>query len=344
MRKRIIYVLIMSLIIILLLIGIKHFLNKKNNTEENIIDLNKYTNDVTINEGGEYTITGEFKYSIVVSTNDKVVLNLNNVMIDSTDYSSIANLGTNELVINLIDGTTNVLTSDGKSEYNGCIYSNGDLTINGYGSLEINSKLKSGEGISVQNNDITINGGNISIKSNDDGINAGGDNGGLITINGGNIYVKSSGDGIDSNDSMVINGGVVYSMGDAKGGDAALDTDNGFEINGGLVLGLGYDMLELPQKTSKQYSINYDLKDIVSKNTLITLLNENDEVIVSFIAKEKFKTLIISSDKITKGTYYLYLDGENTGELKNYIYQNGKYTKGTLLLTTKVNDIVTEVK
>ena len=78
MRKRIIYVLIMSLIIILLLIGIKYFLNKKNNTEENIIDLNKYTNDVTINEGGEYTITGEFKYSIVVSTNDKVVLNLNN--------------------------------------------------------------------------------------------------------------------------------------------------------------------------------------------------------------------------------------------------------------------------
>ena len=69
---------------------------------------------------------------------------------------------------------------------------------------------------------------------NDDGINGGGDNGGVITINGGNITVKASGDGIDSNKSLVINGGTVYTIGSSLGGDAGIDTDKGFAINGAI--------------------------------------------------------------------------------------------------------------
>ena len=307
------------------------------------IDLNEYDKDLIINNSGEYLLSGEFKHTIYIDSRNKVILFLDNVSIDNSNGPCIVNRGTSELVISLIDGTTNTLSADGKNDYNGCIYSNGNLTIDGHGNLSITSSQKSGEGISTINKNININGGNITVKSKDDGINAGGDNGGTITINDGTIFVNAKGDGIDSNNNMIINGGIIYSMGSSKGGDAALDTDNGFSINGGTVVAIGSDMLELPQEISKQYSICFELNEI-PKNTLVTLLNDKDQIIISFEAKEKFKTLIISSNKITKGKYHLYIDGSNSGTQNNYIYENGKYTKGTKILDINVEKNITNIK
>ena len=38
--------------------------------------------------------------------------------------------------------------------------------------------------------------------------------------------------------------------------------------------------------------------------------NGNGDTIVSFEAKEDFKTLIVSNDKVTDETLYLYVNGE----------------------------------
>ena len=275
------------------------------------ISLDDYDSNITINEGGTYNLSGSFKYSVLVDSKEKVTLNLNGVNINSSITAAIANKGSGEMVINIAKGTTNVLKDGGSSEFDGCIYSSGKLVIEGSGILKVYGNQEEGEGIATTDNDITINGGEIYVESKDDGLNAGGDNGGIITINGGNITVKASGDGIDSNGSLVINGGSVYTMGSAKGGDAGIDTDKGFEINGGNIIAIGSDMLQNPDKTSKQKYISFSMKNVINSGSKIVLKNGSNEI-VNFTAEENFKTLILSNSKMNAGTYNLYVNGEKT--------------------------------
>ncbi len=206
---------------------------------ESEIDLNKYDTNITITKSGEYTLTGKFKNAILVNAESDVTLILNGVDIQNEDTAMIANISNNNLTIKLKENTVNNLSDGGSSEYDSCIYSNGNLIIEGNGTLNIYGNQEEGEGIATETKNITINSGTINIESKDDGINAGGD-GGLITINGGNIYIKASGDGIDSNKNLIINGGNIYTIGSATGGDAGIDTDDGFEINGGTVIAVRF--------------------------------------------------------------------------------------------------------
>ena len=280
------------------------------------INLDDYDTNVTITEPGIYTLKGTLNNSVLVDADGKVTINLSGVNITSNNTAAIANRTTNDLVINLVDGTVNNLTDKGNSEYDGGLFSNGHLYIEGNGTLNVYGKQEEGEGISTTDNDITINGGIIYIESNDDGINAGGDIGGTVTINDGVVQIKASGDGIDSNDNIIINGGIIYAVGSATGGDAGIDADNGYEINGGLVIALGSDMLETPNKDSKQNVICFELDEVIKEGELITLLDSNDNVITSFKATENFRTLIISSENLEDGLYSLYQGGNNTGNLK----------------------------
>lgn len=303
-----------------------------------VINLEEYNSNLTIKEAGEYTLSGNFEHSILIDSTGDVILNLDNVTVNSSVTATIANISKNDLTLNLISGTVNSLTDGGSSEYDACIYSEGDLIINGDGTLYVYGKQTEGEGIATDEKDIIIDGGNIFIECTDDGLNAGGD-GGEIVINDGSVYIKASGDGIDSNQTLVINGGTVYSMGSAKGGDAGIDTDGGFSINGGTVIALGSDMLETPKDTSKQNTICFNLDSVINSGTLISLVNNEGEIIVSFKADENFRTLIISSDKLTNGIYYLYKDGNTTGKLQeNSIYQGGSYTNGTKVSVSGSNE------
>ena len=275
------------------------------------IKLDEYDSNITIEEGGEYNIEGSFNHSILVDSENKVILNLNSVTINSNITAAIGNKGTGEMVINLVEGTTNILKDNGSSELDGCIYSSGKLTIEGNGKLEVYGNQEEGEGIATTDADITINGGEIYIECNDDGINIGGD-GGVITINGGNIFIKASGDGIDSNKDLIINGGTIYTMGSSIGGDAGIDTDGKFEINGGDVIALGSDMLQNPDSASKQKYISFTLNSKITTGSTISLKDGSGNEINSFEAKEDFKTLIISNSDLTNDTYYLYINGEKT--------------------------------
>lgn len=280
------------------------------------INLLNYNSNITIKEGGEYNIFGRFSYSILVNSTEKVILNLKNVYIQSSITSAIANINTGDLVIKVVDGTENTLKDNGSSEFDGCIYSKGKLYFEGNGKLYVYGNQEEGEGIATTDNDITINSGDIYIESKDDGINCGGDNGGIITINDGTVFVKASGDGIDSNNSLIINGGNIYTMGSSLGGDAGIDTDKGFEINGGQVVALGSDMLQNPDLSSKQKYISFNLKSKINKNSKVSLRNSSGTEVVSFTAYEDFKTLIISNSFLSNDTYYLYVNGEKTNNIK----------------------------
>ena len=273
------------------------------------INLSEYNSNVSITEAGTYTLAGSFEYSVIVNADGPVTLVLNGVTIESTMTSAIANGSTNDLTIKLADNTTNNLSDGGSSEYDGCIFSYGKLTIEGNGTLNINGKQEDGEGIATKSCDLVINSGTINVESQDDGLNAGG-SGGSITINGGTIYIKANGDGIDSNGALTINGGEVYTIGSSKGGDAGIDTDEGFFFNGGEVIAIGSDMLEKPEDTSKQKSVCFELSTVIKSGSKIEVKNASGESIVSFEAKEDFKTLIVSNDKVKDGeTYSIYVDG-----------------------------------
>ncbi len=304
--------------------------------KEEMVDLNQYDSNITLKGSKEYTLTGEFNHSVFIDSKDKVTVRLNNVTISSNATAAIANINTNEFVVYLVEGTVNKLTDGGYSEYDGCLYSNGHLTIDGNGTLYVNGKQDEGEGIATTDQDITINSGTIYVESNDDGLNAGGDTGGMITINEGIVYVHASGDGIDSNNGLTINGGVVYSMGSAVGGDAGIDTDAGYSIHGGTVIGLGSDMLTPPSNDSKQKCIALNLNQVIQENSDVTILNEQDEVVIAFVANENFRTLVFSSDSITSGTYSLYVNGKHTGETIASIYQDTTYTKGEKIMDIKL--------
>ena len=286
-------------------------IEKGEEVSEKEIDLSKYDNNITINKGGTYTLTGEFEHSVLIDSENEVTLILDNVTIENENTASIANISENDLTIKLEENTKNNLSDGGSSEYDSCIYSKGNLIIEGKGILNVYGNQEEGEGIATETKDITINSGIINIESEDDGINAGGD-GGTITINDGTIYIKAKGDGIDSNKNLIINGGKIYTVGSPIGGDAGIDTDDGFEINGGELIALGSDMLEKPESTSTQEFICFTLKDKISKGATITLKNDEEEEIIEFEADEEFKTFIISNEKITKGTYYLYETEEKT--------------------------------
>ena len=289
----------------------KEDVDSGNKVEENTINLNEHTTNINISKGGEYNITGEFKNSVIVDSTERVILNLNNVTIDSSITAAIANINSGELVINLLENTTNILKDSGSSEYDGCIYSEGKLTIEGNGTLKVYGNQEEGEGIATETSDITINGGDIYIESADDGLNAGGD-GGIITINNGNIFIKASGDGIDSNKDLIINGGTIYTMGSSIGGDAGIDTDGKFEINGGEVIAIGSDMLQNPDNISKQKYVSFSLNSKITSGSNISLKDNNGNEISTFEAKEDFRTLIISNTDLSNNTYYLYINGEKT--------------------------------
>ncbi len=228
-----------------------------------------------------------------------------------------------------MDDSINKLTDGGNSNYDGCIYSNGELIFTGNGTLYVNGEQNEGEGIATEAQNITFNSGTYIVASNDDGINAGG-NGATITFNGGTFYINAGGDGIDSNKDAIINGGTIFVIGSDTGGDAGIDTDDGYVINGGIVIALGSDMIEVPMDTSKQKVIAFSLDSVISKDTIITLMKD-DEVIVSFEAPKNFKTIIISTDEIDDGEYSLYSGGYNSGTLVNGIYTDGIYTLGNII-------------
>ena len=339
-KKNIIEIIIIIVLVIVLGIIIGLFINEKNSNTKNWgmheslpmeenkeketsaddvdagqtinakeINLSEYDSNLTISEAGTYTLSGSFKNSVVVNASGDVTLILNGVNIESTMTAAIANGSTNALTIKLADNTVNNLSDGGSSEYDGCIFSYGKLTIEGNGTLNVNGKQEDGEGIATKSCDIVINSGTINIASQDDGLNTGG-SGGSITINGGTIYIKANGDGIDSNGALTINGGKVYTIGSSQGGDAGIDTDEGFVLNGGDIIALGSDMLEKPESTSKQKSACFELSTKVSSGSTVEVKNANGDSVVSFEAKEDFKTLIVSNEKVADEALFLYVNGE----------------------------------
>lgn len=222
----------------------------------------------------------------------------------------------------------------------GAISSDIDLYFEGNGYLEVKSKNK--EGIETKGN-LTFAGGtgDYAIYAEDDCLNTTTSSSSnksarnTLTIDVNSLYAivdsgedADEGDAIDSNGTLVINGGTIVAVAH-PGQDAGIDSENGIYINGGTVLATG-DMLDAISNESKQNYMVLSFQNKVEANTLVTLLNQNEDTVMAYKTDRAYTNLIYSSADLKEGSYSLYKGGEIEGtEANGYYTQVSKYTKGT---------------
>ena len=214
----------------------------------------------TITKEGTYILSGTYSGQIVVNVADtaKVQLVLYGVTITNESSAAIYVKEADKVFITLKDGTTSTLTTSGTfvatddNNVDGVIFSKGDLTINGSGSLKISSTA---HGI-VGKDDVVITGGNIDITSTKKGIsgkdsvriadstinittgtdgihseNSDDTSKGFVYIEGGTITINAADDGIHSGTTLNIVGGKIDITNSNEGIEGKDINISGGEIN-----------------------------------------------------------------------------------------------------------------
>lgn len=164
---------------------------------------------------------------------------------------------------------------------------------------------------------IQILGGNIELNAVDDGINAADGSStyvGYVNTNcyiiiaGGNTHVNASGDGVDSNGTILMTNGTLTVDGPTSNADGSLDSEGGFLIKGGTLVACGsLGMVETPASNSTQNVVSFASQSSITANTILSIVNDNDETIVTYTTSKQCSSIIISSPLLETGkTYSIY--------------------------------------
>lgn len=219
----------------------------------------------------------------------------------------------------------------------GAISSDIDLYFEGEGYLKVTSKNK--EGIETKGN-LTFSGGtgDYEIYAQDDCLNtttatSSGTtvrNDLTIDVNSLLAYVNEDadeGDAIDSNGKLIIDGGTIYAFAHPSSPDAGLDSVNGTYINGGTIISTG-NMIDAISNESKQDFIFASFNQI-SKDTLVVIKDQDDEIIVAFKTGRNIQNLLYSSSDLDYKSYKIYIGGTIKGKETNGLYTKiNSYTGG----------------
>lgn len=262
----------------------------------------------------------------------------------------------------VINSSDDAIHSNGNILINNGSYtiSSGDDGIHADNILQIENGMidikKSYEGIEASQ--IILNGANISVVSSDDGINSSGgsdsssmnrpganqfaSDGSMIEINGGTIYVNATGDGIDSNGDIIMTGGTLIVNGPTDNGNGAIDKNGTFTITGGTLVASGSSgMAEMPDKG--QNSVMIYFSNTISSDNIVSIYNENDEII-TYQASKNYNNLVISSPNLkTNETYTIYTNGTSNSGNMNGLYDVGGYSDGSTYTTFTISSTTTKV-
>ena len=195
---------------------------------------------VTIKAEGTYLLTGSLKGMVIVDCEDsaKVQLVLENADIESAASAAVYVKEADKVFLTLAEGSVNRLANGGtftaidENDIDAAVFSKTDLTVNGTGSLTVESPA--GHGI-VSKDDLAIAGGKITVRAADKGL-SGNDS---VKIAGGEIDVTSGADGIHAENSDKADKGYVYIY-DGKvnvttsGGDG-ISASSWVQVDGGEV-------------------------------------------------------------------------------------------------------------
>ena len=168
-------------------------------------------NILTITSGGVYLVTGSLSEGqIVVDTQDEEVVRLilNGIQLTSSSTVPVHIINAQKTVITLADGTLNLITdlsadAATEGEANAAVFSNDDLTINGMGSLTVNSENHHGI---ASDDDLKIVSGTIRVNALSDGIQ-GRDS---IAVQDGIITITAGSDGLTANNDVDVGEGNIF--------------------------------------------------------------------------------------------------------------------------------------
>jgi hypothetical protein len=201
--------------------------------------------------------------------------------------------------LNIYEGTFSLASGDD------ALKATSTLTVYG-GTIEISDCY---EGLEAE--DILIYGGYIDIASSDDAINAASDDDEAepsFYIENGAIIASpynEEGDGIDINGSAEFAGGVVIANGPAEVRDNAIDIDDDFIVTNGKIFTFGNAELAVaPSTTSSQPSILFVPDSYYAAGTLITLMDDTGEELMSLSSLHDFNHVILSHPDLSTGSSY----------------------------------------
>jgi hypothetical protein len=198
--------------------------------------------NVRITTGGTYSISGILKNGqIIVETKDEktVKLVLNGVSITCASSAPIYVIRAKTTIITLADGTKNhiadgspyIIDDPTADEPDAAIFSRGNLTFNGNGSLTVEANYRNAI---ASKRDLSITGGNIAVNAAKDGIR-GRDS---IAINKGNVKVNAKADGMQSSNKddpekgfISIEGGTI----DITAGEDGIQAETSVAVSGGSI-------------------------------------------------------------------------------------------------------------
>ena len=193
---------------------------------------------VTVNGPGTYLVSGTLAnggIAVNADKQDKVQLVLNDVGISSDTGAAIYVAQADKVFVTLAEGTSSTLTNGGRfaqdadGEIDAVIYAKDDLTLNGSGSLTINSLA--GHGI-VGKDDVTVTGGSYAITSPDSAMTAND----TLAVAGGSFQITTNKDGLHSENSDDDTLGAIYITGGSfviRAGDDAVHAESLLQIDGG---------------------------------------------------------------------------------------------------------------
>lgn len=168
--------------------------------------------EISLTKAGTYVFCGTYNGRITVNAtkDDKIQIVLNGASITSSDSAAIYVSCADKVFLTLEGGSKNALTSgefaSDENNIDGALFSRDDLTVNGTGSLTVNSPF--GHGI-VCKDDLVIAGGNITVNSASHGLDANNS----VRIAQGSIAIDAGKDGIHAEDGDDSTTGFVYIAG-----------------------------------------------------------------------------------------------------------------------------------
>lgn len=224
---------------------------------------------VSLSDGETYTITEEGVYifsgsvsnaQIVVDADDtaKVQIVLDGLTMTNDSTACIYGLNADKIFVTTADGSTNSLAVTGEfvaideNNIDGVIFAKTDVTLNGGGTLTIDSAY--GHGVvskddvkvtcgtlnisasqhGIQGKDsIRIGGGDITITSGEDGLHSSNDEDldkGYVYLADGSLTISAGDDGIHANTNLIVDGGTLNITNSYEGLEAQNITVNGGDL------------------------------------------------------------------------------------------------------------------
>lgn len=306
--------------------------------------------DLTIYDG-TYDLVSGYQNNNVDSTSAKALKTDHNLYLINGDF----NISSEDDAIHsddgliIFDGTYTIASEDD------AIHTNNSLDIQG-GTITITDAFEGIEG-----KYINISGGNINIIAEDDGINGSdpeissavadvpnGTTGSTsistaeINISGGTIMVTAEDDAIDANGSITISGGIIVINGPTSGMQSLIDYDIDWILTGGTIIGTsGYgNETKTPSDESTQINLTYNISSTKQSGTSVSLLDENNEIVMSFTPTKSYQVVFMTSAELDQDTNYtLVLGGTIDSELENGYYSSGTVSNYQSVASFTLDDI-----